>query len=172
MRELVAVGRILRPQGRRGEVRLEPLTDEPGRLRELTECFLVPPEGGEPRRVETVWFQGPVPVLKLAGSDSIGDAETLAGRLVTIPRAAVRPLPPDRFYTFDLIGCAVRTPEGADLGTIAEVQGGPEHDLWVVRQGAREWLLPAVSAIVERVDLAARVVAVRPPDGLLTVDEA
>jgi 16S rRNA processing protein RimM len=170
--DLVAVGRILRPQGRRGEVRLEPLTDEPGRLRELTECYLVPPEGGEPRRVETVWFQGPVPVLKLAGSDSISDAETLAGRLVTIPRAAVRPLPPDRFYAFDLIGCAVRTPEGADLGTIAEVQPGAEHDLWVVRRGAREWLLPAVSAIVERVDLAARVVAVRPPDGLVTVDEA
>jgi ribosomal 30S subunit maturation factor RimM len=52
------------------------------------------------------------------------------------------------------------------------VQGGPEHDLWVVRQGTREWLLPAVSAIVERVDLAARVVAVRPPDGLVTIDEA
>jgi 16S rRNA processing protein RimM len=169
--ELVAVGRILRPQGRRGEVRLEPLTDEPGRLRELAECYLVPPEDGEPRRVETVWFQGAVPVLKLAGSDSIGDAETLAGRLVTIPRAAVRPLPPDRFYAFDLIGCAVRTPEDADLGTIVEVQGGAEHDLWVVRRDAREWLLPAVSAIVERVDLAARVVVVRPPDGLVTVDE-
>jgi 16S rRNA processing protein RimM len=170
--DLIAVGRILRPQGRRGEVRLQPLTDEPGRLRELAECFLVPPEGGEPRRVETVWFQGAVPVLKLAGSDSIADAETLAGRLVTIPRAAVRPLPPDRFYAFDLIGCAVRTPEGADLGAIAEVQGGPEHDLWVVRRGAREWLLPAVWAIVERVDLAARVVVVRPPEGLVTVDEA
>jgi 16S rRNA processing protein RimM len=110
--------------------------------------------------------------LKLAGSESIGDAETLAGRLVTIPRAAVRPLPPDRFYTFDLIGCAVRTPEGADLGTIAEVQHGPEHDLWVVRRGGGEWLLPAVSAIVERVDLAARVVSVRPPDGLVGIEEA
>ena len=47
----------------------------------------------------------------------------------------------------------------------------PEHDLWVVRRAGSEWLLPAVSAIVERVDLAARVVFVRPPDGLLTVDE-
>jgi 16S rRNA processing protein RimM len=91
---------------------------------------------------------------------------------VAIPRAAVRPLPPDRFYAFDLIGCAVRTAEGAELGTIAEVQGGPEHDLWVVRDGSREWLLPAVSAIVLRVDLAARAVTVRPPDGLVTVDEA
>jgi 16S rRNA processing protein RimM len=172
MPDLIAVGRILRPQGRRGEVRLEPLTDEPARLRELTECYLVPPEAGEPRRVETVWFQNQVPVLKLAGSDSISDAETLAGRLVTIPRAAVRPLPPDRFYTFDLIGCAVRTPEGADLGTIAAVQGGSEHDLWVVRRGGTEWLLPAVSAIVERVDLAARVVSVRPPDGLVGIEEA
>ncbi len=170
--DLVAVARVLRPQGRRGEVRVEPLTDDPARLRELGECFLVPPETGEPRRVEAVWFQGGAPVLKLAGSDGIGEAEALAGRLVAIPRAAVRPLPADRFYAFDLVGCAVRTPDGGIVGTIADVHGGAEQDLWVVRAGEREWLLPAVSAIVERVDLAGRTVLVRPPEGLVELDEA
>ncbi|MBI3456428.1 MAG: 16S rRNA processing protein RimM [Candidatus Rokubacteria bacterium] len=165
--ELIAVGRIVRPQGRRGEVRVEPLTDEPGRLAELRECYLVPPAGGEQRRVETVWFQGEVPVLKLAGADSLDAAEALAGRLVSISRAAVRPLPPGHFYCFELIGCTVRTPEGALLGTLADVMGGEHHDLWVLRAGEREHLIPAVSEIVERVDLDERVVVVRPPEGLL-----
>jgi 16S rRNA processing protein RimM len=168
--ELIAVGRILRPQGREGEVRVEPLTDEPGRLAALRECYLVPPEGGEPRRVEAFRFQGSVPVLKLSGSDGIGAAETLAGRLVAVPRAAVRHLPSDRFYAFDLVGCAVRDPAGNDLGTITDVLAGDHHDLWVVQAGQREWLMPAVAAIVERVDLADRVVVARPPDGLVDLE--
>jgi len=169
-RALVAVGRIVRPQGRRGEVRLEPLTDAPERLRELRECWLVPPAAGERHDIETVWFQGRVPVVKLAGSATLTDAQVLVGRLVTIPRAAVRRLPPGRYYAFDLVGCVVETPEGASLGTIAEVLAGPEHDYWTVQRGGRAWPLPAVAAIVERVDLAARRVLVRPPEGLVELD--
>jgi 16S rRNA processing protein RimM len=167
---LVAVGRIVRPQGRRGEVRVELLTDSPERLRELHECWLVPPPAGERHEVESVWFQGRVPVVKLAGSTTISDAQALVGRLMTIPRASVRPLPPDRFYAFDLAGCVVQTPEGADLGTIAEVLAGPEHDYWTVRRDGRAWLLPAVTGIVERVDLVGRRVLVRPPEGLVELD--
>lgn len=167
---LVAVGRIVRSQGRRGEVRVEPLTDSPARLGELRECWLVPPATGERHTVEGVWFQGSVPVVKLAGCDTMTDAQELVGRLVTIPRAAVRPLPPDRYYAFDLVGCRVETEEGASLGAITEVLAGPEHDLWTVERNGRSWLLPAVAAIVQRVDLAARRVLVRPPEGLVELD--
>jgi 16S rRNA processing protein RimM len=168
--ELIAVGRIVRPQGRRGEVRVEPLTDEPSRLAELAECWLVPPPQGEARRVEAVWFQGQAPIVKLDGADTIDAAEALAGRLLTIPRDATRPLPPDRFYGFDLVGCAVRDPEGRALGMLVDVVGAEHHDLWVVRDGAREYLVPAVSAIVEHVDLGERVVVIRAPEGLLELD--
>ena len=167
---LVAVGRIVRTQGRRGEVRVEPLTDTPERFRDLRECWLVPPAAGERHDVEAVWFQGRVPILKLAASASMTDAESLVGRLVTIPRTAVRRLPPDRYYAFDLVGCAVETPEGESLGTITEVLAGPEHDYWTVQRGDRTWSLPAVTAIVERVDLAARRVVARPPEGLVELD--
>jgi 16S rRNA processing protein RimM len=168
--ELIAVGRILRPQGRWGEVRLEALTDAPERFRELTECYLVPPSAGERRTVEAVRFQGATPVLKLAGSEGIGDAEALVGRLVSVPRTAVRPLPPGHFYAFELVGCRVETPDGTPVGVLEDVQQGPGHDLWVVRAGPRECLIPAVGAIVVRVDLAERRVVVRPPEGLLALD--
>jgi 16S rRNA processing protein RimM len=168
--ELIAVGRILRPQGRTGEVRLEALTDAPERLRELTECYLVPPPTGERRTIEAVRFQGPTPVIKLAGSEGIGDAEGLVGRLVSVPRTAVRPLPPDHFYAFDLVGCQVETDDGTSVGVLEGVQESPGHDLWVVRAGDREHLIPAVAAIVVEVDLAGRRVVVRPPDGLLALD--
>lgn len=165
--ELIAVARVLRPQGRLGEVRVEPLTDDPRRLRELSECWLVPPDGGERRAVEAVRFPGGAPVVKLRGVASIGEAEALVGRLLSIPRTAVRPLPSGRFYAFELAGCQVRTPAGEVLGVLGDVLGGPQHDFWVLRRPGGECLIPAVSAIVERVDLQARVVVVRPPEGLL-----
>lgn len=167
---LVAVARIVRPQGRHGEVRVEALTDSSERLRELRECWLVPPPQGEPRRVEGVRFQGTVPVMKLAGVGDPDAAGRLVGRLVTVPRTAVRPLPPDRFYAFELVGCTVETAEGAALGTVADVLTGPAHDYWAVRRDGREWLLPAVAAMVERVDLAGRRIVARPPDGLVELD--
>lgn len=168
--ELIAVGRVVRPQGRRGEVRLQALTDDPARLRELSECYLVPPAEGDRRPVQAVWFQGAAPVLKLGGVETLGDAEALVGRLVTVPRAAVRPLPAGHFYAFELVGCAVRTADGTALGSLDGVLGGAGHDLWVVRAGARECLIPAVSAIVERVDLERREVVIRPPEGLLELE--
>lgn len=168
---LIAVGRILRPQGRDGEVRLEALTDAPERFRALTECYLVPPPDGERRAVEAVRFQGDTPVLKLAGSDRIGDAESLVGRLVSVPRAAVRRLPPEHYYPFDLVGCRVETVDGMPVGVLQDVLAGAAHDLWVVREGSREYLIPAVGAIVLRVDLVERLIVVCPPEGLLALED-
>ena len=79
---LVAVGRIVRAQGLRGEVRLQPLTDDPARLADLADCWLVPPASGERRQVEGLRFQGAIPVLKLAGADARGGA-ALSIRSVT-----------------------------------------------------------------------------------------
>jgi 16S rRNA processing protein RimM len=170
--ELIAIGRVTRPQGRHGEVRVEPLTDDPARFGDLTECCLVPPRTGERRTVEAVRFQGRTPVLKLEGIGSIDEADRLRGRLVSVPRARVRPLDGDRFYAFDLIGATVTDPGSAVLGTLTDVLAGDAHDLWVARVDGRECLIPAVREIVTRVDSAARVVVIRPPDGLLDLDAA
>jgi 16S rRNA processing protein RimM len=169
---LVVVGRIVRAQGLRGEVRLQPLTDDPARLSELADCWLVPPADGERRRVEAVRFQGGTPVLKLAGADAREAAEGLVGRLVAIPREQARPLPPDHFYAFELVGCRVENPEGTLLGEVAGVEPGPGHDWWVVRSARGTWSLPAVAALVVQVDLPARRVVVRPPEGLTDLAEA
>jgi 16S rRNA processing protein RimM len=175
--ELIVIGRVTRPQGRRGEVRVEPLTDDALRFRDLRECHLVAPDaggpsGGEPRSVEQVWFQGTVPVLKFRGVETIDQAEAIRGRLVSVPRGATRPLPPDRFYGFDLVGATVTDPGGIVLGTLADVLAGSAQDLWVVEMGGRQCLVPAVHAIVERVDPVGRVVVIRPPEGLLELAEA
>src|SRR5262249_54694779 len=109
-------------------------------------------------------------IVKLGGSEGIGDARDLVGRLVAIPRAAVRPLPPDRFYAFDLVGCRVETPAGGPPGVVEGGGGGAGADFWVGRGGGGGRLIRAVSAIVTQVDLGGRRVIVSPPDGLLELE--
>jgi 16S rRNA processing protein RimM len=72
-----------------------------------------------------------------------------------------------RFAVADLEGCRVVTEEGEPVGTFLRAEASPAQDLWVVASGEREHLIPAVADIVMQVDTAARIIVIRPPEGLL-----
>ena len=79
----------------------------------------------------------------------------------------LRELPPGHFYVGDLEGCEVVTEDGITVGTFARAEPSPAQDLWVIAAGEREHLIPAVADIVVRVDVEARRIVIRPPEGLL-----
>ena len=166
---LVVIGEVARAHGLYGELLVQPLTDRPERFERVTSCVLW--DGArdvrELRRVTGVRRQGEAVLLRLDGCETVEDAQALAGRLVALPEAEALPLPAGRFYPWQLEGCAVVTEDGREVGRVAGIERGPGQDLWVVRDGARERLIPAVAEIVVDVDLAARRVVIRPPDGLL-----
>ncbi len=166
---LVVIGEIARAHGLAGELRVTPLTDDPARFEGLTECVLwdAPCDRRETRRVTAARRHGAAVLVTLAGCGSADEARALVGRLVALPRVAARPAGPGRLYAWQLEGCRVLTEEGRDIGVVSEIQPSPAQDLWVVRNGDREHLIPAVDEIVRDVDLAGRRVVIRPPDGLL-----
>jgi 16S rRNA processing protein RimM len=106
-------------------------------------------------------------ILKLAGIDGIEAARALVGQLVAVAEADVMPLAAGQFYPWQLEGCRVETEDGARVGEVTGIERGPAQDLWVVSDGPREHLVPAVPEIVIGVDLGARRVVIRPPEGLL-----
>jgi 16S rRNA processing protein RimM len=164
----VAIGEIGRPYGRSGEVRVTPLTDDLDRFVRVGDCVLLDPAGGkEPRRLTAARRRGGGVIVALAGCDSPEAARTLGGRLLAIPESEALPLDEGHFYVWQLEGCRVVTEDGLEVGGVTGVTETPGHDLWVVRDGAREHLIPAVAEIVREVDLAGRRVVIRPPAGLL-----
>jgi 16S rRNA processing protein RimM len=165
---LVAVGEIARPHGLGGAVRVTPLTDRPERLARLRECVLWDParDVREPCRLTAARSQGESVVVVVAGYESIEAARSLVGRLLAVPETEALPLPPGQFYPWQLEGCRAVDETGRELGRVAGIERAPAQDLWVVRDGRREHLVPAVPEIVVDVDLAARRVVLRPPDGL------
>ena len=156
----------------RGEVRAEPLTDEPQRLARLGPCRLRWP-GGAVQAAEAVGArQGPrrTWLLRFKEVTSRTQAERLRGALVEIPEDQVPPLPEGRYYLFQVVGLAVYDEGGRCLGTVREVWRSPAHDIWVVglpRRGrTRELLVPAVREIVRSVHPDQGRVVVRLPEGL------
>ena len=166
---LIALAEIVRPHGRRGEVKALLLTDRSALLTGLAECYVWDPRDDVRRlcRIERCRLMGNAVILALGGVGSIEQAQMLAGQFVAAPEEALSPLPPGMFYASHLWGSHVVTETGVDVGQLIGLEEAPGHDLWVVRDGAREHLIPAVAAIVRQVDLGARRITIRPPEGLL-----
>lgn len=160
------MARIRRPQGRRGEVAAELLTDFPERFRRGEMLWLW--EGAQERRalrLEDFWFHKGGVVLKFAGVEDIGAAERLAGRQVQVPRAERVPLAGPAVYLSDLVGCRV-VERGAELGRIEGVDDRVGTPVLVVATPQGELLIPFAAEICRRVDVAGGVVEVELPEGL------
>lgn len=146
-----------------------PLTDRPERFERLRKCVLwdVAHDRRERCRLTRTRRQGDALVIAIAGCETPEAASALTGRLLAVPEAEALPPPDGHFYPWQLEGCRVLLEDGSEVGRVLRLESAPAHDLWVIADGEREHLIPAVPEIVREVDLAARRVVIRPPDGLL-----
>jgi 16S rRNA processing protein RimM len=165
----LVVARILRPHGVRGELRAEILTEDPARFGLLKQVY-VGREGQTPvplpleryrLRLDRGWV-----LLKLEGYDDRERADELRGAWVQIPESEGLPLDPDQYYEYQIIGLTVESPAGDDLGRVTEILYTGANDVYVVRSGSQEILVPAVEDVVLEVDLSGGRLVVDLPDGL------
>jgi len=164
----VAIGQIVKPFGVRGDVRVRSLSDVPGRFESLRHATLLPPSGAPvPTTVRSVRPHGADSyVMGFEAFSTPEDAAKFRGALITVPYdQTIRKT--DELYECDVIGLTVRTEDGRTIGTIQDVMRTPAHPVFVVRNGAREILIPATRAIVAGVDHEGHSMTIRPVDGLL-----
>lgn len=167
---LIAVGEVLRPWGIRGEVRVRPMTDRPReRFRRLRECVLWEPgaDRREPCRIAACRFEGETVLVTMEGVTSPEEAKRLTGRLLAVAQEDALPAPEGHFYPWEMAGASVETPDGRRVGEFVRVEGSDAQPLWVVAEGGREHLVPAVAGIVVDVNVAERRIVIDPPEGLL-----
>ena len=169
MEEPLLVGRVARAHGNRGQVIVNLETDFPDERFRVGEVLLVGPSG-EARAITEVRFHQGRPVIALEGIGTMNDADALAGAELKVPAAAVAPLPGGIFYRHDLVGCAVRDAQGSLVGEVTSVEGDLERSRLVVASERGEVLVPLVDSICIRVDPAARLIVVEPPEGLLELN--
>ena len=166
--DLIAIARIVRPRGLRGEVVAEVLTDFPERFEGLKGVTLIQPDSGrEEKKIESFWFQNGRVVLKFEGLNSIEDVERLRDSEVCVTEAESVELEEDEFFDWQLTGCRVETAGGERIGEVREVMRTGGTEILVVENVDREYLIPFANSICTDVDVDAKVIKIDPPEGLL-----
>jgi 16S rRNA processing protein RimM len=164
--DMITIGVVVKPQGRKGEVLVQPLSDRPDRFESLRRVF-VPAPGAPQARAVAVTNQWPHKgrvVLKFEGVDSIDEAEKYRGIELRIGEDEVEELPAGSYYHYQLKGLKVEDPAGRPLGVAADVLvTGGEASVLVVKGPGGEVLIPMAEAFIRQVDLEhGRIVAVNP----------
>ncbi|HZQ22407.1 MAG TPA: ribosome maturation factor RimM [Terriglobales bacterium] len=180
--EFVTLARVLKTQGRYGEVAVELHTDVPGRFVEGQRMFALAGDGTRRElQVERLWPHKGRLVLKFGGIDSITQAEVLVGSELQVPRSERASLEAGWTYVSDLIGCTVLD-GGREIGTIKDVQfGAGEAPLLIVSPAelkttsqsgntGSEYEIPFAEAYLQSVDLQAKHVLMQLPEGMLEIN--
>jgi len=164
--ELVSIGRLLKPQGRKGELLTEPFSDRPERFPGLSRAFVEAPGGGSREvTITSCWPHKGRFVLKLEGVDSIDEAEALRGLEIRIGEEELAPLPEGSYYHHQLRGLRVELASGESVGLVAdliETRGGVP--VLVVRGTQGETLIPLAEAFVHSVEPEAGRMVVELPE--------
>lgn len=162
----LAVGRVLRPHGVRGEVRVELLTAHPEHLVELDTLYVGP--SYEPHQVLSVRMHKDLALILLEGYEDRNAADALRESLLYVAMEDAVPLEEDECYEHQLQGMSVVSEAGEQLGEVAEILTAPDaNDIFVVHGPLGEVLIPVIEDVIVGFDLEAGEIVVHLLPGLI-----
>ena len=162
--QYLEVGKVTNTHGIMGEVRVQPWADSPEFLCQFKTLYV--DKGHWPIKVERARVHKNMVILKLEGVTDVPGALAMRNAVLYIDRKDA-PLPEGSFFLADLYGLEVRNAEdGQVLGTIADILTLPANNVYVVRGGERELMIPAVPQFVEETNVAGGYLSVRLMEGL------
>jgi len=162
----LVIGRVTKPHGIRGEVRVEVYTDDPQRY-SLLDTIYIGDKKPEPLEIEHVRFLKTSVLLKLKGIDDRNGAESLRSTWLRIPEEQAIPLEEGQYYLYQIIGVNVYDESGNYLGAIKEVLETKANNVFIVTGDGGEILLPDIDEVVKEIDLEQQKMIVHLMPGLI-----
>jgi 16S rRNA processing protein RimM len=169
--DLILVGKVVRPHGTGGSVRLLPYAGSDCSFTKADNVIIKKPSG------ESIMFpvidarpHKQMVLMHLEGIDSVTSAETIRGADVFVERQNLSRAD-DEVFWFELIGLSVFLDTGEEIGRVSKIIPTPAHDIYVVRKGPEEYMIPAVHEVVKEINIRAGRIVVKPPEGLLEINE-
>lgn len=166
------VGAVTSTHGLRGEVKVFPTTDDPGRYKKLKEVLVDTGKGQETRKIERVRFFKQMVIVKFEGLDDINEVERYKGARLYVKREQALKLREDEYYFADLVGLCVQTEDGEALGTLKDILQTGANDVYVIGRGKKKDLLvPAIKDCIKKVDVESGTMTVHLLPGLFEASE-
>lgn len=150
-KNFIIIGKIGKPHGIKGDIRVYPLTDFPDRFAKLTTAYI----DELPVKIESVQHHNGVLIMHIQNFDSREKSAALTGKFLQVPREEAAPLSAGEYYTFDIIGLAVYDEKNTKLGTVTNVLKTGSNDVYVVEkpEDGGTILLPALKKVVTKIDI-------------------
>jgi len=171
LNDLLAVGKILKAQGVKGEVKISPYSGEPEELLSYKTFYLNGGAVSELFSVSQSREHGKFVVVKLSVVNSRDAAEELVGREIFVTKADMPKLATDEFYWHEFIGLLVVTDQGRELGTVNSLIATGSSDVLVISGKGQEYLVPAIEEIIVEVNFDSKTLVISPLPGLLEIND-
>lgn len=148
MKSELTIGKVLKPRGLKGELKIELYASDSARFSHLKRLKI----DGIEYDVDRISPEGAIGYVSLEGIDTVEKAEALRGKLITANRNDLPKLPDGKYYIVDMIGLDVVV-SGEVVGEVRDVLQYGSADVYVVKNGANSFSFPAISGLVKQVDL-------------------
>ncbi len=169
--DFLIIGKVIKPFGIKGEVKLFPITDSMQRFNDLKSVYLKKGITFQKVAVKSARASNKFVLLKLNGYDSRNDVESLQGKYIYVARENAAKIGDGSYYYYDLLGCTIKTLQGDVLGTVYDIQNAGSCDIYFIRScnsKQEDFMIPAVSDIVKEVNIRAKEIVIEVIDGLLS----
>lgn len=160
------IGKIVNTQGIKGEMRVIPLTDDVSRFDDL-KYVLIDDTLMMYKNVQYVKYHKNFVILKLDGIDNMNDAEKYKNKYILVDRKDAIDLPEGSYFICDIIDLEVYDIDGKRLGRVADILKTGSNDVYIVKNGENEIMLPALKSVVKSIDIENSKMIVELPEGLI-----
>ncbi len=163
----VLLGKVVATHGIRGQLRVVLFSGEFSSVAGIDSVILKGSSGGmDTFAVADVARHGKKVLITLKGVDNINQVLNLVGRELYVRREQLPRLPEGEYYWCDLLGLRVVTDQGEELGVLEDIIATGSNDVYVVKSGKREYLIPALEDVVREINLDDGTMKVSPLEGL------
>lgn len=165
IKKFLETGKIVGTHGVRGMVRVQPWCDDAEFLTNFKHIYTDNNGNG---RLEIISAKphGNVVLMTLKSVNSIEEAEQLRGKIIFIDRDDVQ-LPEGRYFISDILECTVTDADtGDNLGILSDVTETGANDVWHIKKNGNEYLVPAISEVIVKVEPEKKSIVIRPLKGI------
>ena len=162
------IGQIVNTSGLKGILKIKPFTDDIKKFSNLKTIYIKTKSGLTEFKIEQVRYVKNMVMLKLAGIDTVEEAEKYRNLYIKILRDQEEELEEGSYYVVDILGCKVNTDANQELGKIVDVFQTGSNDVYVVKdEQGKQILLPAIKQVIKNVDIKNKIITVHLLEGLV-----
>ena len=168
MEEYFEIGQIVNTSGLKGILKIKPFTDDIKKFSNLKTIYIKTKSGLTEFKIEQVRYVKNMVMLKLAGIDTVEEAEKYRNLYIKILRDQEEELEEGSYYVVDILGCKVNTDTNQELGKVVDVFQTGSNDVYVVKdEQGKQTLLPAIKQVIKNVDIKNKIITVHLLEGLV-----